>query len=261
MKPISEIATTHKEVQTYVNVDDTSMQVTGPSWGELNNILTPCVLNFKIHVDAIKLKLSPKAAIVASYPCQSTLNKYLHNECVYFKVVKHHRDLGVTYSAALSRPYQLVQNRFVNAKTRVKKIKAIAKINKRAKNIFKSSYMAAAIWGHPACGIVPSKIISLERDALCCAGLAKRGRCRSTALVVHYGLLGAPMAIILREVFYNYCQVVAILCNGGYQDQLKSAWGEACEYIKNKQYPFNHIRGLMTNVIAFLYKLGWAPHD
>ena len=95
------------------------MQACGESWGTLNNIITPCVIKFKKYVDAIHLKLSPKAAIVASYECQSTLNSVLASEGVIFKVVKHHRDLGVTYAAALSRPKHILINRFSANKSKL----------------------------------------------------------------------------------------------------------------------------------------------
>ena len=160
-------------------------------------------------------KLSPKAAIVASYKQVSKLNRVFTSQGVYFKVVKEHRDLGVSYSASLSRPFEIVKNRLNKSKSRLGKIKSIAKINKKAKTIFSTSYLPAATWGHPACGITPTRIVQLERDALDACGLTKSGRCRSTGLVLHYGLMGTPMARLLRDTFFNWCQVVTILVRNG----------------------------------------------
>ena len=117
--------------------------------------------------------------------------------------------------------------------------------------------MSAATWGHSAAGLTPTAIVKLEQQALSCAGLAKEGRCRTTGLVVHYGLMGGPMAQIIREVFLNWFQVVGILSNAGYLKHIQTAWHKAKQFVTSKQFPFNHVTGMMTNVIAILQSLGW----
>ena len=48
--------------------------------------------------------------------------------------------------------------------------------------------------------------------------------------------MGTPMARLLRDVFFNWCQVVAILIRDGYHSQLKEAWAKAIFFIDGKVY-------------------------
>ena len=41
--------------------------------------------------------------------------------------------------------------------------------------------------------------------------------------------------------------------------RLNRAWDKAVVFTKNKKYPNNHVKGIMTNIICILLNLGWQP--
>ena len=165
MKPIIKpVATDFKTVKTSIFVDDTTMQTIGPSWGVLEPKMVEAIVFFASKVHQINLKLSDKAHIVCSNKkCAATIVHNLKTVGLHFNNSRSARDLGITYTAALTKPSQLLLNRLKKAKPRVTKIKQLAKISKKSRNLFKASAYPAATWGHPSCGITPTNMTKLER--------------------------------------------------------------------------------------------------
>ena len=134
--------------------------------------IVKCIKMFALKVKNSKLKLSPKAKIVTtSQKCSKLIQQECAGKGIYFKVDKCARDLGVQFSISLAGSRKILNNRYAMAKNRIHKISQLAKISKKAKNLFKGSAMPAATWGHSASGITPTQRIQLERDALTCAGM------------------------------------------------------------------------------------------
>ncbi len=111
-------------------------------------------------------------------------------------------------SATASRPSNLVHKRNIKAKHRIKKIAKIARISRKARKLFSGSAFSAATWGHQASGFSDSRISALESDALACTGINPSGRCRTIALAISYGILGAPRTRIIRETVQAWIQLI-----------------------------------------------------
>ena len=85
----------HEDANTDLFVDDTSMHASGETCQEVRDILVPAMRNFQIRVKKLKLRLSPKAAIVtSSMNLARTLNKELAQSGLRFVISQHSRDLG-----------------------------------------------------------------------------------------------------------------------------------------------------------------------
>ena len=125
--------------------------------------------------------------------------------------------------------------------------------------MFKASAYPAATWGHPSCGISPTTMGGFERDALAAAGLTKPGRCLTTGLIAHYGVLGTPRARTTRETIFNYFSVLQMPAVLEHLGDLRIAWSKAYTDLVKRQYPSNHITGLLTNVMCILIEAGWNP--
>lgn len=130
------------------------------------------------------------------------------------------------------------------------KIALIAKGSKKTANLFKASAFPAATWGHPSCGISPFQLQSLERSALACSGMAKRGMCRATALISHFGPAGHPTARIIRETVFAWFDVLKQAIKIGKLLDIQTAWRRVYKFLVSKQYPNNHIKGIMSNIIT-----------
>ena len=62
-----------------------------------------------------------------------------------------------------------------------------------------------ATLGHQASAVSDSKMFEPERDALACSGVNPAGECRTTALVLGYGVQGTPRARVVRETIRAWC--------------------------------------------------------
>ena len=66
-------------------------------------------------------------------------------------------------------------------------------------------------WGHQAVGLSNFQVLNLERRALACSGIKAAGRCRTIGVVVAYGLLGTPVARVIRETLVAWCDLINMI--------------------------------------------------
>ena len=86
------------------------MQSIGYDNEEVLDKLVPAVVMFAESVARLKLKLSPKAVVTAStHKLALILQKELETYGLTFRVDQKARDVGVTHTAASSKPNLLVQ--------------------------------------------------------------------------------------------------------------------------------------------------------
>ena len=181
----------HRRANTKLFVDDTSMQTTGQTYEEIASVLRPAVVDFAKAARNLKLPLSPKAVICASkFKFAAELSNELSRYGIKFVVAKATRDLGITHSAATTRPKEQLRARLAKAKKRILKVSRIARISRKARKLFSGSAFSAATWGHQGSALTEHQILTLERDALASSGIKAAGRCRTIALAVCYGVLG-----------------------------------------------------------------------
>ena len=131
----------------------------------------------------LKFVLSEKGVIVANCP---ELAKRLQKELlklhgVSYKIKKHTRDLGVSYTAGTCKPNQLLLERLHGKEVRISKIGRIARMHRKGRNLYKGSGFAATTWGHQVCGLSSTDLELVERHAAKSTGIQPAGRCRYTA--------------------------------------------------------------------------------
>jgi len=248
----------HKEANTKLFVDDTSMQATGDSIDSVCDILVPAVVDFARKVKKLRLSLSPKAVISAnSKKLSNILHQELSNYQLTFVKSRAARDLGVDHTSAKRRPSSLLILRDNKSKVRRSHICKLAKISRKARRLFSGSAFAMSTWGHQASAIADTSILNLERDALGSTGIPAPGRCRALALVCAFGVLGTPRARIIRETMSAWFKLVLDL-NSVELYNLRCAWGKAKLAIRGNTC-VSQVLGLMSNVIYILVKAGWEP--
>ena len=218
------------------------------------------MVQFSKCVTKLKLKLSNKAKIVASrHVIAKLLHKELQDHGMVFEISKCARDLGISHSAAVSRPNKLLVSQFRKVSNRISKIKNIAKISRHAKKLFTGSAYASCTWGHQACGVSESAIIQLERDALSSTGISPAGRCRTISLCTAFGVLGTPRARIIRDTFREWFCIVRSFTDVCQIRLLMDAWTSAISSLASTPASCRKVRGLLSNVICILLRAGWSP--
>ena len=127
------------------------------------------------------------------------LNRLLAKERITYNQAKSTRDLGISYTAAASRPCEIFRSRLIKTRKRIAKTKQIANISRMAKKLYTGSCFSASTWGHQAAGVTPNEMIAIERNALACSGVSPIGRCRLVSLSVIYDPGGTPQARIVKD--------------------------------------------------------------
>ena len=163
----------------------------------------PFTIDFAKIMRAKKLKLSPKGSVLSNTPSRTRiLHTLLAKSGVKYNAAESVRDLGVAYTAGTRRPTSILLERLREVKNRILKVKHIASasISRLARKLFTGAAYAAATWGHQSSGLSPNQVADLEKQALDCTGLSV-GRCRTTSLVVCFGLQGNPMLALSLTLF------------------------------------------------------------
>ena len=261
LEDMMQLVKDNEEVDTSCFVDDTSMIDSFPGVGVVYNRVAKCIVQFAKIVKKLKLKLSEKAVIVSSSMKLALKFKEEFQDVhkVVFQVSKASRDLGLCFNAARNRPAGLLNERLEKVHPRSTKVKNIAKTNKLSKTLYKGSVYPASTYGHSAAGIPPSVMNHLEKEALACCGATKPGRCRTTSLIVNFGLLHNPYAKIVSETVSNWFGVLNKAFRRGKVPAVSKAWFKAYQDINEQRYPARQCKGIMSNMIVCLSEAGWSP--
>jgi len=115
-----------------------------------------------------------------------------------------------------------------------------------------------ATWGHQAAAFSQAEMLHLERDALASSGISPGGRCRTTALIVAYGVLGTPRARVTRETIRAWFELLRDLGPDEVND-VRDAWIRAKSHMLKHDFNVKGVRGIMSNVIYLLQKADWDP--
>ena len=101
-----------KSANLKIHVDDSSFCAVGDSFDDLLQKLVLAEAEFAKKVKLLKLKLSPKGAVVTSHEkLTQSFVKELKLYGVKLVAAKHTRDLGVTFSAGVNRPSRILCKR------------------------------------------------------------------------------------------------------------------------------------------------------
>jgi hypothetical protein len=122
LRNIKGLDESHKEANTSLFVDDTSMFASSSSCRRVREVLIPALLDFKKRVSDLKLKLSPKAVVVTNDPhlIIQLVDEFKKHKLFFLKA-KTARDLGVSNTAGKSRPIRIVNKRLQLSKNRINK--------------------------------------------------------------------------------------------------------------------------------------------
>ena len=258
LKPgISQIHNKYPNANTSVLVDDTCMQSVGVDYEDVLEKIVPAVATFGDVARSLKLSLSPKAAITASTPKLALLlQKEMSGYNMTFKIDQKARDVGITHTAASSKPNKLVKNRFDNRKHKHSMTKRIASISRQARKLYSGSIFSSSTWGHQGSSLSENQMLQLERTALQCTGITEAGRCRAWGLFAAYGVLGSPRARIVRETVRSWFSIIHNIKPTQVKD-LRDSWLAAKKQILG--YGDKYIVGIMSNIISMLNKARWTP--
>jgi hypothetical protein len=257
-RSLTQVVDMYPEANLSLFVDGTAMQAYGYTCNEVCHALVPAEVSFARKVRKLRLSLSPKAALSSSSPAlQKLLARELSSYGLKFIQKKAARDLGISSSSGKCRAPEIINQRFSNSTNRIHRISKLAKISKKARVLFSGSAYSANTFGHQSCGLSDMQTRTLERDALACSGIPRAGRCKTFALAVAYGLLGSPVARIIRETVVAWFSILP-QCTPQQIDDLRVAWSHA----KNKMlfdHNVRHIHGIMSNLVYILIKAKWQP--
>jgi hypothetical protein len=208
----------------------------------------------------LDLQVSAKGVCTSSCPkLTRRLIKEFSEGGIFYKNEPHTRDLGISYTSGKSRPKHISNQRVKKTINKHCKIKSIARFSRRARNLYKSSGFSSDTYGHQACGVTPTQLRMHESRALASTGIPAAGRCRTSALIFGFGKYGTVQARLIRDTFVSWFQF--LLHAEKYDIELiqdiEGTWLKAVAKISTKAYPFNHVTGLMTNVIAILLSAKW----
>lgn len=175
------------------------------------------------------------------------MTKELASHDSIFIEAHHARDSGVTHACGKRRPNNLLSGRTVKSKAGMKKLTKLATASRRARKLFTGSAFAMATWGHKTYAIYGSKMFELERDALACSGIDPAGTCRTTALVVGYGVQGTPRARVVRE---RVRALFSLFRNSATQvvDDIRRAWPIAREHLLQNACRIHGVKGLLSDL-------------
>ncbi len=259
-RTIASIDTDHSECNPKVFVDDISMFARASRVANAVGHIVPGLCRFvELAQRKLKLTISPKSVFVASDDRTSTrfqIKCMVHK--LKYKLSHDARDLGVTSKAGRGRPSNLLTNRLTKVRTRINKIKGIAKKSRSAKQLYSGSADAAATCGHQASGISSNGFLQLERDALSCTGISPKGRCRTIALVVTYGVQGTPKARVIRETLRSWFEVLR-MASPHILNDIGTAWPKARHVLMTASNPILSVKGIMSNLIYLLLQAKWDP--
>ncbi len=228
---------------------------------------------YSVKCKGLLLLLSPKSVICTSdFKMSVEIAKILRRKGIHYQPQRDVRDLGITFTAGLKHKTcnKIIRHRFIKTTKRSNKIGRIAKITKRSRVLFSGSQYSANTWGHQVVHFTQAQIDSIEKRAALATGIHEAGRCRSLALIISYGPRGHPIARILKELFSEWFRAVRAVAKLGAiaWQNLISAWPLARANLADKYSAgVQHDRvseiktthGMMSNVIIWLYKLGWNP--
>ena len=228
LRDLHRLTQKHKDADVTVYVDDTSCDTVQDTLEEAINIVAPFEDDFAEAMSNKKLKLSHKGSVVSNTENRTKIaQRILKQSNIVYNAEQSARDIGLSYTAGAQRPKKILCTRLKKVKSRILKIKHIAKVSRMAKKLFTGAPFSAATWGHQQCGFSPNQVVQLERDALACSGLP-RGRCRTISLVVIYGVHGTPIARIIRETVTAWFQLVP-----NSLEDLREAWAVARRFHAN----------------------------
>ena len=123
------LASNNEPIVLSLFVDDTSMFSANPSANVVFDQTVNCVSDFGEAAKALGLKLSDKAAIVATnvQEAQKVKSHMAEAHDMHFQVHQSTRDLGITYTASVSKPSNLFKETQYKTKGRISKIKLLLK--------------------------------------------------------------------------------------------------------------------------------------
>ncbi len=122
------------------------MQTIADTIDELLDKLMPAMVQFSKCVTKLKLKLSNKAKIVASrHVIAKLLQKEFQDHGMVFEISKCARDLGISHSAAVSRPNKLLVSRFRKSVTAFQKSRILLKYRDTLKSFLRDLLMRHAL--------------------------------------------------------------------------------------------------------------------
>ena len=254
------------KVNTESYVDDCAQSTNHERVSVLTDSIMKAFGDFhKLSVKKLQLTLSDKGVVVTTDEkiTKAICDEIKVNYKVNYNPLNATRDLGLSFTAGLVRPSQLLTQRLGANKSRISKTIRISKIHRAGRKLFSGSCFAASTWGHQSCGFSITALESLERQAAKCTGIKPEGRCRFTCLVLGYGWKSHPKARILRETFtYHFKLLASLRVSGEFQDAIY-AWNKAKLVFENSSNTqainTSCIHGPITVVIAYLRYLGWDP--
>jgi len=237
------------------------------SKGSYEHVYTSVVdgaLDFHNASKRLGLKQSPKSLVTASSSSLArSISRSLKKSGVVFQPAPFGRDLGISFSpgnAKLNK--KVMKDRKLKTKPRLSRIASLAKQFRAARKLYNASGFAASTWGHQSCGFSDRELLQTERQAAQCTGIKAAGRCRFTALHISYGPRGHPVGRIIKELFQYWFKVFAFYVSGPPSQylELRLAWSKVKqEFRAAGKVTGKLVKGLISNVIATLLKLGWEP--
>ena len=266
----SIISNQHPMYKTYV--DDVANISVGYA-PKVQEAMVQCALAFNsLIVVKRKFRMSPKSAIVASdKKLAYRVSKELASYGIHVQVCDSTRDVGVMFTAGVSRDMSISNRRMCKARRRTARICRVSAVTRSARKLFTSGSYPQALWGHQCVGVSPSQLRELRRMAASTTGISIRSqRCLTSCLFVCFGRRGDPGHQILKENVMLWSQLMPIFYNKSHLD-LAVAWSSAKQSVVQGPTPhytsdvlgvklrWRNVTGPISNIVATLYSIGWNP--
>ena len=165
------------------------------------------------------------------------------------------KDLGVSTSADMRRTIDTFAKRIIAVRGRVKRIKTLGKVTKKASRLFNTGALPQATYGKEAAGASPTAIDKLRALAANAASSQCGGQCATTIIHLVLGEHNDPGIKCITDQISMWFNLLEN------QDMIKvtKAWWKMKERINHIANPWKAIAGPLGATIGTLYHIGWDP--
>ena len=172
-----------------------------------------------------------------------------------------HRDLGIMFTAGKGRNHTMKKDRMRKSKIRNHRVIRVTKFTRAARKLFSAATFPQATWGHQCFGLAPKHFLQLRRMAANTTGITQSQRCLNSVMMFCFGRRADPMLKCIKEIVTLWFDLADDMIRDGYDAELRAAWSATMDKVRvGPKIMWNRVSGLMSNVIALLYHIGWSPN-
>lgn len=240
---------------TYIRtfVDDIGLSEAG----EPDEVYKAITENFDFLAEGLRevgCVISHKTTFLASNNVPGTaIRRNLDRRGISFKYQHFAKDLGVASSAGVKRISSIMASRFKTAESRVKRIKAFDRVNRKACRLSNTGAWPQSIYGKEAMGLSTAAIHDLRTMAASAVSGPAIGKCPTTCIWAGLGENYDPAL----EVTFDQVNMWLDVAPTQDQVEMTKAWRMAKKRHYSSVKLWQIVKGPIGTMIATLEFNGW----